>query len=217
MKNLEFNKLRNYTGRTAIGLILTTVTGCASLTELTDTLLITTPAPSDLADLVDTDFNAGRKKLEERGYKRVESDLSAQEQYWWNEQSKVCVSLEIDEQQIDAINSIDAAECTQRIETSRKAPETQEKPAELDKADHYVYTDGQAKVNSPSLSAERQQLAYQGYKAIYWIKDESSGKGVEYWLSADGAKCTALVFATKDGTLVTMGAGEPDQCVKPRP
>jgi hypothetical protein len=214
MKSLEFNKLRNYAGCTTIGLILAAVTGCASLI---DNLPMVTSAPSDLADLVDTDLDAGRKKLEERGYELVESGISAKEQFWWNEQSKVCVSLEIDDQQIDAINSIDAAECTKRIETSHKAPEKQEKPAKLDKADHYVYTDGQAKVNSPSLSAERQQLSYQGHKAVYWIKDASSGKGVEYWLSPDRTKCTALVFEMKDGTLVTMGAGEPDQCVKPRP
>lgn len=214
MKKLEFNKLRNYTRSTAIGLILAAVTGCASLT---DYLPMVSSAPSDLADLVDTELAAGRKKLEERGYKLVEPGSSAQEQYWWNEQSKVCVSLEIDEQQIDAINSVDAAECTQHIDTSSKAPEPQEKPAQLERPDHYVYTDGQAQVNSPSLSAERQQLAYQGHKAVYWIKDASSGRGVEYWLSPDRTKCTALVFEMKDGTLVMMGAGEPEQCVKPRP
>ncbi|MGR8935226.1 MAG: hypothetical protein ACU837_12665 [Gammaproteobacteria bacterium] len=205
MKKLGFNKLRNYAGSTAIGLILAALTGCASLT---DNLATATPAPSDLPDLLDADIEASRKKLADRGYELVASGLSAKEQYWWNAHSKTCVSLAIVDRHIAALNSIDAAQCATRVKPARRAPA---------KLNNYVYTDGQAKFNSPDLSAERQQLAYQDYKATYWVKDALSGKGVEYWLSADGTTCTALVFATKDGTLLMMGAGEPDQCVKPGP
>ena len=159
--------------------------------------------PSNLADLVNTDFKAAQKTMEAGGWEIVHSSLAAKTQYLWNQDSQTCVSLKIKAKTVGAFTTIENGECTSRVAAARKVFEN--------------YADDQSDAHSASLDFEREKLSGRGYKATYWVKGDATTRSLEYWLSADGKKCVGLVFETKDATFVQTSSNVAKQCVNPAP
>lgn len=107
--------------------------------------------PPELTGLVHKDLKAGQKEMETLGYEIVYSSFAKKVQYWWNEDSKTCVSLKIKGKEIDGFSTIDTKECESRVAAARKVWDG--------------YHDGPAPVYNPTLDREREKLSGQGYKA----------------------------------------------------
>jgi hypothetical protein len=155
----------------------------------------------ELSDLVKKDLTAGQQKMQSQGWEFVHSLAIKQEQYWWNEGSKTCVSLKIKAKQIDGFKVIANKECESRVAKTRKRWES--------------FAEGPATAKSASLDAGRAKLSGEGMKVVYWYRGTPDDISLEYWASADGKTCKSLAFQNSDGKLEAVLKQSPKKCVYP--
>lgn len=155
--------------------------------------------PDELIDLVKKDLDLSRNILMHRGYNVVNFSFFKEIQYWWNENSKTCVSVLVEDGKIAEFSTITSKKCEQSIATLPKVG-----------SNHFA---GSAPVRNERLDSERVKLSEQGLRPVYWIKSQILDRSIEYWVSGNGEICKHLVFETISGGFVTAGNDEIRQCL----
>ena len=76
--------------------------------------------PPELTELDKQDQKPSQAKRESLGWEIVYSSNAKKVQYWWNDATKICVSLKIKSKKIDGLSTIENKECESRLAAARK-------------------------------------------------------------------------------------------------
>ena len=128
-------------------------------------------------------LDEGQNKLKNLGYEICSSSITGKKQDWFNESTKICVTVKFDKKSneiAEVLLNPATSECQKGLEASRKVWEK--------------YHDGQAPVSTVKIDAERKKLADQGFKVSYWINEVSPGRNSEYWVNETTQKTMFIVW-----------------------
>jgi hypothetical protein len=148
--------------------------------------------PKEVMAIIGMNLETGQGELSKLGYEICASSFFGKKQDWYNESSKICVTIKFDkktEKITDILINPDIAACQKGLDASRKVWGN--------------YHDGQAPVQSDKIDEERKKLADQGFTASYWINDVSPGRCAEYWVNETTKKAMSIVWETQ-GTIWVM-------------
>jgi hypothetical protein len=147
--------------------------------------------PPEVSSIIGKSLDEGQGELSKLGYEICASSFFGKKQDWYNESSKICVTIKFDkktEKITEVLSNPDVASCQRGLEASRKLWEN--------------YHDGQAPVRSAQLDEERKKLAEQGYTVSYWVNDVSPGRSAEHWVNETTKKTMSIVWETQGSVWV---------------
>jgi hypothetical protein len=162
--------------------------------------------PPEVSSIIGKSLEDGQGELSKLGYEICASSFFGKKQDWFNESSKVCVTVKFDkktEKITEVLINPDVASCQRGLEASRKLWEN--------------YHDGQAPVQSAKLDEERKKLADQGYTVSYWVNDVSPGRSAEYWVNETTKKAMFIVWETQGTVWVMTSSTEYESGHNPAP
>jgi len=164
----------NYKSKIIGKIILYSFIGFLSCTK------VLAQVPSEVSSISNTKLEDGQKKLQSLGYELCFSSLFGKKQDWYNEKSKICVTVMFDKKKniTEVLQKKEISECQKGLEASRKVWEN--------------YHNGQASVSNTKIDEERNKLMNKGYKVSYWINDVSPGRCAEYWVN-DNTQSTMVI------------------------
>jgi len=163
------------------------VTSLFLVTTFFNTSKATAQVPEEVSSIVKMSLEEGQDKLQSLGYEICHSSFLAQNQDWYNELEKICVTIKFNKKskEITGVSlNPETSKCQQGLEASRKVWEK--------------YHDGQAPVSTDKINEERKKLTDQGFRVSYWVDQISPGNSSEYWVN-DQTQKTMLIVWKVDG------------------